>query len=147
MLDNNEMLPEAHGRPAERPVLIVEDSENSAAMLEIALSSIPGVTLLMAASAVEAWRILSGGTAIQAVVTDLNMPRMDGFELIRRMRQDRRLAAMPIVVVSADTDPGTPERIAQLGISAFFTKPFSPAEVRRKLEQLLDAITQDATTR
>ena len=147
MLDNNGMLPEAHGRSAERPVLIVEDSENSAAMLEIALSSIPAVTLLMARSAVEAWRILSSGTAIQAVITDLNMPRMDGFELIRRMRQDRRLAGMPIVVVSADTDPGTPERIAQLGISAFFAKPFSPAEVRRKLEQLLDATTQDATAR
>src|ERR1017187_7695377 len=133
MLDNNGMLPETHGRLAERPVLIVEDSENSAAMLEIALSSIPGVTLLMAALAVDAWRILSGGTAIQAVVTDLNMLRMGGFELIRPMRQDHRFAATPIVVVSADTDPGTPERIAELCISAFFAKPFSPAEVRRKL--------------
>lgn len=147
MGDNSGMLPEAHGRSAKRPVLIVEDSENSAAMLEIALSLIPAVTVLMATSAVEAWRILSGGTAVQAVVTDLNMPRMDGFELIRRMRQDCRLAGLPIVVVSADTDPDTPERIAQLGISAYFAKPFSPAEVRRKLEQLLDATPQDATTR
>src|ERR1017187_7972465 len=109
MGDNNGMLPEAHGRSAERPVLIVEDSENSAAMLEIALSSIPGVTLLMATSAVEAWRILSGGTAIQAVVTDLNMPRMDGFELIRRMRQDRRFAATQIVVGRGVPDRGKPE--------------------------------------
>jgi CheY-like chemotaxis protein len=140
------MLPEAPAR-LERPVLIVEDSENSAAMLEIALSSIPGVTLLMASSAVDAWRILNSGVAIQAVVTDLNMPRMDGFELIRRMRQNGRLASLPIVVVSADTDPDTPERIARLGISAFFAKPFSPAQVRRKLEQLLDATPQDATTR
>jgi CheY-like chemotaxis protein len=141
------MLPMQHGRSAERPILIVEDSENSAAMLEIAFSSIPGVTLLMASSAVEAWRILSTGCAVQAVVTDLNMPRMDGFELIRLMRQERRFAATPIVVISADTDPGTPERIAQLGISAFFAKPFSPAEVRRKLEQLLDATPQDAAAR
>jgi CheY-like chemotaxis protein len=64
---------------------------------------------------------------------------MDGFELIRRVRADGRLSATPVVVVSADTDPETPERIARLGVSAFFAKPFSPAEVRQKLEQILNA--------
>ncbi len=119
-------------------VLIVEDSENTAATLEIALLGIPGLTVLIASSAVEALRILNGpGPAIRAIVTDLNMPRMDGFELIRRVRADRRLAATPIIVVSADTDPATPERIAQLGVSGFFPKPYSPAQVRRKLEQIL----------
>jgi CheY-like chemotaxis protein len=96
-----------------RAVLIVEDSENTAATLEIALLGIPGVSVLMAHSAVEALRILDrDGAAVSAVVTDLNMPRMDGFELIQRIRQDRRLAATPIIVVSADTDPGTPRRVA-----------------------------------
>ena len=74
------------------PVLVVEDSENTAAMLEIALSDIPGVSIVLASSALEAWRILSGqGPSIRAIVTDLNMPRMDGFELIRRVRADGRL--------------------------------------------------------
>ena len=121
------------------PVLIVEDSENAATMLEIALGDIPGVSLRLASSATEALRILNGGgPAVRAIVTDLNMPRMDGFELIRRVRENERLSATPIIVVSADTDPATPERVAQLGVSAFFPKPFSPAQVRRKLEQLLD---------
>jgi|SRR6516225_3436004 CheY-like chemotaxis protein len=123
-----------------RAVLIVEDSENTAATLEIALLGIPGVSVLVAPSAVEALRILDrDGPTVSAVVTDLNMPRMDGFELIQRIRQNRRLAATPIIVVSADTDPTTPRRVAELGASAFFAKPYSPAEVRRKLEQLLDA--------
>jgi two-component system chemotaxis response regulator CheY len=124
------------------PVLVVEDSENSAALLEMALSDIPGVAVVLATSALEAWRILSGqGSSIRAIVTDLNMPRMDGFELIRRVRSDGRLAGTPIVVVSADTDPATPRRIAQLGVNAYFAKPFSPAEVRRKLEQILNGTT------
>jgi CheY-like chemotaxis protein len=123
-----------------RAVLIVEDSENSAATLEIALLAIPGVSVLLAASALEALRILDrAGEPVSAVVTDLNMPRMDGFELIQRMRADHRLASVPIIVVSADTDPATPRRVAELGACAFFPKPYSPAEVRRKLEQLLDA--------
>lgn len=132
MGDNSEM-------PA---VLIVEDSENSAAMLEIAFLGIPGVSVLMAPSAAEALQILGGGSGpVRVMVTDLNMPRMDGYELIRRVRADRRLSDMPIIVVSADTDPTTPERIAALGVEAFFPKPFSPALVRRKLEQLLNGST------
>jgi CheY-like chemotaxis protein len=123
-------------------VLIVEDSENSAALLEIAFLGIPGVTVLLAPSAAEALRILEGGPgAVRVMVTDLNMPRMDGYELIRRVRTNQRLSGMPIIVVSADTDPATPGRIAALGVEAFFAKPFSPALVRRKLEQLLDGGT------
>jgi CheY-like chemotaxis protein len=123
-------------------VLIVEDSENSAATLEIAFLSIPGVSVRTASSAFEALRILNvDGAEVRAIVTDLNMPRMDGFELIRRIRQHERLCATPIIVVSADTDPDTPERISQLGVSAFFAKPYSPAQVRRKLEQILNATT------
>ena len=137
------MLSEGEIRPNGRPVLVVEDSENNAAMLEIALADIPGVTIVVAITALAAWRILSGpGPSIRAVVTDLNMPRMDGFELIRRIRADGRLAATPIVVVSADTDPGTPARIARLGVSAFFPKPYSPAQVRRKLEQILNGTSE-----
>jgi CheY-like chemotaxis protein len=136
------MLPEGN-LPQGRSVLVVEDSENNAAMLEIALSDIPEITVVVAPSGLEAWRILSGhGASIGAIVTDLNMPRMDGFELIRRIRADGRLAATPVLVVSADTDPSTPRRVAQLGVSAFFAKPFSPAEVRRKLEQILNGTTE-----
>jgi CheY-like chemotaxis protein len=126
-----------------RSVLIVDDSENAAATLEIALLGIPGLSVTLASSGFEALNILERpGSEVQLIVTDLNMPRMDGYELIRRLRDDGRYAAMPIVVVSADTDPATPRRVAQMGVSAFFPKPFSPAEVRRKLEQILDGTTQ-----
>src|SRR5580765_3625279 len=107
-------------------VLIVDDSENSASMLEMAFLGIPDVRVVQAPSGVEALRILdAAATPVRAVVTDLNMPRMDGFELIRRIRSDMRLRATPIIVVSADTDPDTPGRVAALGVDAFFPKPFS----------------------
>ena len=121
-----------------RAVLIVEDSENSAAMLELAFLGIPDIQVMQVPSGVEALHILDGKTPVRAVVTDLNMPRMDGFELIRRIRDDIRLRTTPIIVVSAVTDPETPERVAALGVDAFFPKPFSPAQVRRALEQLLN---------
>jgi len=139
MGENDKMTPPMT-EAATRSVLIVEDSENSAATMEMALLGIPGVSVLLAASGLEALRIMDeAGSAVQAIVTDLNMPRMDGFELIRRIRENGRTSAVPIVVVSADTDPDTPERVAQMKVDAFFAKPFSPAQVRRKLEQLLNA--------
>jgi CheY-like chemotaxis protein len=87
-------------------------------------------------------RQMSGACFPALILLDLNMPRMDGFELIRRVRGDARLSGTPIIVVSADTDPATPQRVADLGVSAFFPKPFSPTQIRRKLEQILDAATQ-----
>lgn len=135
LMGDNSVMPSEGAHP----ILIVEDSENAAALLEIALAGIPGVSVRLASDAVEALRILnSAGPAVEAIVTDLNMPRMDGFELIRRIRENEKLSGTPIIVVSADTDPATPQRIAQLGVEAYFSKPFSPAQVRRKLEQLLN---------
>ena len=123
-------------------VLIVEDSESSAEILELAFLGIPGVSVRAVASALEALEILDGaGSGVRVMITDLNMPRMDGYELIRRVRGDERLSGLPIMVVSADTDPATPQRVGALGVEAFFPKPFSPALVRRKLEQLLDVGT------
>ncbi|PWU06664.1 MAG: hypothetical protein C5B51_11900 [Terriglobia bacterium] len=138
MSENEQMIPQAT-QETTRVILIVEDSENSAATIEMALLGIPGVSVLLAGSGLEALRIINeAGTAVQAIVTDLNMPRMDGFELIRRIRDNARTSALPIIVVSADTDPETPGRVAQMHVEAFFQKPFSPAQVRRKLEQLLN---------
>jgi CheY-like chemotaxis protein len=140
MGENNEMNPAVSQEVHSRTVLVVEDSVNSASTMEMALMDIPGVSVLVAESGLEALRIIGRpDAAVHAIVTDLNMPRMDGFELIRRIREDGRTADLPIIVVSADTDPDTPQRVAQMKVAAFFAKPFSPAQVRRKLEQLLDA--------
>jgi len=132
----------ALGEQIPRTVLVVEDSENSAVMMEMALFGIPGLSLLMANSGLEALHILQNGSMVRAIVTDLNMPRMDGYEMIRRIRENQALSGTPIIVVSADTDPETPDRVAELGVSAFFSKPYSPALVRRTVEQILDATTQ-----
>jgi two-component system chemotaxis response regulator CheY len=124
-----------------RRVVIVEDEKSCASTLEIALLTIPGVIIVPVSSARHALQILqdSENGSVAALVTDLNMPRMDGFELIEKVRADRRYNALPVIVVSGDTDPGTPERISRLGVNAFFGKPYSPAQVREKLEHLLNA--------
>jgi CheY-like chemotaxis protein len=117
-------------------VLIVDDADT--ATLELALVGIPGVSVTLAASAREALRVLAAEEGVSAMITDLNMPQMDGFALIEQVRADAKHARLPIVVISGDTDPRTPERVQRLGVNAFFAKPYSPSAVRRKLEQLLN---------
>ena len=130
----------AAAEPRTRTVLIVEDAESCAMTLEIALLGIPDIHVRIAPNARQALDLLaSGGGEISALVTDLNLPSMDGFELIERVRADTRTARLPIVVVSGDSDPRTPARIQRLGADAYFGKPYSPALVRQKVEQLLDA--------
>jgi CheY-like chemotaxis protein len=130
----------ADANPLNRTVLIVEDAESCATTLEIALLAIPRIHVRVAATARQALELLaSAGAGICALVTDLNLPSMDGFELIERVRSDSRTSRLPIIVVSGDSDPRTPERIHRLGVDGYFGKPYSPAQIRQRVEQLLDA--------
>jgi len=76
---------------------------------------------------------------VAALVTDLHLrfSRIDGFELIERVRAQPWLAQLPIIVISGDSTPETPGRVQALG-AAYFSKPYSPGAVRQALEQLLD---------
>jgi two-component system chemotaxis response regulator CheY len=121
-----------------RAVLIVEDAETCASTLEIIFSSIRGLKILTADSGERAWALLENSHEdIRALVTDLHRPGMDGFELIDRVRTNRLHAGMPIVVITGSTDPHVSDHLRQRGVNAVFAKPYSPALVREKLEQLL----------
>ena len=123
-----------------RIVLIVEDTEYCATLLEVALLSLPGIELRVATTAQEALNLLDCNTSnIAAMVTDLHMPRIDGFDLIARVRALPRHLHLPILVISGDSDLNTPERLRALGADAYLPKPYSPAEVRATVERLLNA--------
>jgi len=119
-----------------RTVLIVEDSDTSADTLEVALLSVPGLSVEHVRSGRNAWQFLQR-ERVSAIITDLHMSHMDGFELIERVRAAEPATHVPIIVVSGDSDPDTPDRVRRLGADAFFAKPYSPAAVRETLERLL----------
>jgi DNA-binding response OmpR family regulator len=121
-----------------RTILVVEDTDLCWDALEVALMKVPDVRVRTVATAEEALRCLAEED-VCALVTDLHLPHMDGFELIEAIRAHPRLASLPILVISGDSDPRTPARLAELGANAYFPKPYSPAEVRSRLEQLIDA--------
>lgn len=120
-------------------ILIVDDNLSSADTMELALMDLEEFETSSATNGERAWQLIQDFDQgrLAAVITDLHMPAMDGFELIARIRSDPRYEHLPILVVSATTDPVASQRARELGADAFLAKPWSPAKLRRRLEQLL----------
>jgi CheY-like chemotaxis protein len=120
-------------------VLIVDDSPQMAVNLEIALTSGPEFEVQIVASAREALAVLNqAGCPVSAIITDLEMPRMNGYELIETLRSNPRWASTPIIVSSGTVDPDAPARAGRLGANAYFAKPYSPMKLRKTLASLLE---------
>jgi len=119
-----------------RNVLIVEDAEVCRDTLELALMKAPNLRVRSVTTAEEALQWLDANE-VSALVTDLRLPTMDGFELIETVRA--RQASLPIVVISGDSDPKIPAHVVGLGANAYFAKPYSPAAVLTKIEELISA--------
>lgn len=127
--------------PPPRTVLIVDDSPHTAVNLEIALTSGPEFEVQIVASAKEALTLLEQtGCPVAAIITDLEMPRMNGYELIEILRKNPKWATTPIIVSSGTADPDAPARAERLGANAYFAKPYSPMKLRRTLANLLEGI-------
>jgi DNA-binding NtrC family response regulator len=121
-----------------RIVLIVEDTELCRDTLEVALMKLPNLSVQSVTTAEEALQWLDANE-VCALVTDLHLPQMNGFELIEAVRRGPWHASLPILVISGDSDPRISTRVTKLGANAFFAKPFSPAAVRHTLERLIEA--------
>jgi len=117
-----------------RNVLIVEDAEVCRETLEMALMKAPYLRVRSVTTAEEALQWLAANE-VAVLVTDLRLPRMDGFALIEAVRARR--SSLPIVVISGDSDPKIPAHVAGLGANAYFAKPYSPAAVLHKVEELI----------
>ena len=121
-----------------RTIVVVEDSSECAETLQIALEAIGGVDVRILDSGQAALDFLSRSReGVAAVVTDLRMPRMSGMDLLTRLKSDPRLRDIPVLIISGESDPHLPARSLSCGAHAYFSKPYSPNEVRQTLEQLL----------
>ncbi len=75
------------------------------------------------------------------IVTDYQMPVMDGLELIENLRKQEQTAQIPVIMLTARDFAIEPETIEQLKISACLSKPFSPRELLGKVEEVIGQTT------
>ena len=131
-------VPQAHEAPSARPapVLVVDDSISVRRVVMRQLRSL-GLEVEEVSDGVEALGKLSS-RSYSMVLTDLEMPRMDGFELLSELRRSPTLAAMPVIVASTECRPATRRKALALGASAFLAKPIDQDELARVAGTLLN---------
>jgi two-component system chemotaxis response regulator CheY len=114
--------------------LIVDDS-NTARMIVKQCIEIAGFrdwTFIEARNGEDAWEILQHSN-VDIVITDLNMPALDGRMLLKRIKAAPAVSSIPVVVVTSTTNPAQEAELIGLGASAVLGKPVSPANVYRIL--------------
>lgn len=124
----------------ENVILIVEDCSETVAALEIALQQHFSCRVEHASDGAEALRALGRlSPSLFAVVTDLNLPEIDGWNVIAQLRQRTDGSKTPVIAISADPDPQAGARALEAGADAFIGKPYSPLAVCQCLENILHA--------
>jgi two-component system chemotaxis response regulator CheY len=119
-------------------VVIVEDTETIASSLALALETLSGVKTIVTRDPRAALSLFGApDSAIAALITDLNLPHLDGFELIRQVRALPAYRNLPIIMISADERASSLNGSTPNSANALFRKPFSTKEVCRALQKLL----------
>ena len=114
-----------------RTILIVDDSETSRMIIKkcFTMTGDEDSTFLEAGDGIQALSVLADAK-VDLVVTDLNMPRMDGVTLLRKLRKGDRTRGLPVVVISSMGNDHLDRELHELSVTAIIRKPLTPAKVR-----------------
>ena len=105
-------------------VLTVDDSKTMRDMLKLALVN-GGYTVVQADDGVHGVEVLAQNGNVDVIITDINMPRMDGFGFIEQVRRDPVNKAKPILVLTTESDPEKKQRARDAGATGWIVKPFN----------------------
>ena len=121
-------------------VLIVDDSPAMRGFIRrvMTLSGLEVDTCLEASNGEEALERLRE-QAVDVILTDINMPKMNGEEFLRRLESEGLARSIPTLVISTDATKARILRMLSLGADGYMTKPFSPEALREELERVLGA--------
>ncbi|BDA79010.1 response regulator [Leptospira kobayashii] len=116
-----------------KKILIIDDSAVFRKIISVHLKN-ANFELLEANDGLEALKQLSAGT-VDLIVSDVNMPNMDGISFIKKIKEDPKHKFTPIIMLTTESQPEKKQQGIDAGAKAWLTKPFSP-------EELLDTISK-----
>ena len=122
-------------------ILIVDDSSMMRAMIKrvVKLTNVPVQEILEAGDGAEALTLLEQHD-VQLLLTDINMPVMNGAELLRALADDERWSGLTRVIISTDGSTARRDEAAQLDVRCYLEKPFSPEVLRDVLNDVAETI-------
>ena len=119
-------------------LVIADDDEDDCYLLELALrSSNQNIEITTVPDAVQLFQFLESATPPSVLILDLNLPLIDGFEVLKRLKSDDRLSTMAVIVITTSGVEADVKRAYQLGANAFITKP----DVYSDLQKIIDSFS------
>lgn len=114
-------------------ILTVDDAATIRKMVSITLKG-AGHDVLEAPDGVDALKVMKG-RQVDLVISDVNMPRMNGIELVRQIRSENR--SVPILLLTTESDPGMKQQGKQAGATGWLVKPFQQEQLLAVVAKVL----------
>jgi two-component system chemotaxis response regulator CheY len=119
-----------------RKVLVVEDSSAMRGLIASIVEQVEGCEVVEVSSGFDALRQLPRET-FSLIITDINMPDINGLELLSFVRKNPAYVKTPVLIVSTESSERDRAKGLALGANAYLTKPFAPEELRASVLRLL----------
>jgi CheY-like chemotaxis protein len=119
----------------DKNVLIVDDSPTVRKFVSVSLT-MQGFNVVAACDGMDALEKLPQ-KKFDLVITDLNMPNMDGFELIKALRENQEYKDLPVVILTSLGDEANKEQGARLGVYSYVVKPFSLEKIQYEVSKYI----------
>ena len=128
---------------ADKNILVVEDSEVGRHLLLQVLDELGYTNITAPETSVEAWEMIAQttleGKPFDLILTDLNMPDLDGMDLVLNIKSDKLSEKLKVIVISAEADPKIVERLKDIGIQGYFSKPVKKDHFKLTLESIFES--------
>jgi two-component system, chemotaxis family, chemotaxis protein CheY len=124
-----------------KKILVIEDDEALCWLLQRILSVKYEVTIMR--NGMDGMNWLLNGNTPDLIVSDLNMPSLDGIELMQKIRFSGFLRGIPVMILSGDQNPAKKKQCMDLGAARYIMKPFEPSFVLSEVENVLGARITD----
>ena len=121
-------------------ILIADDEEHLGRLVKFKLES-AGYEVDWRQTGREAWEGIHGKKS-DLVILDVMMPEMTGFEVLKKIRADEELVSIPVILLSAKSQPADVRAGMELGATEYITKPFRPAALLECVKRLLNDLPQ-----
>lgn len=120
----------------EQFVLIAEDDPALASLVKAVVEA-EGYFAVLSKNGKEAYQALKSGADFVGAIVDINLPYIDGNDLVRFMRKDERFAKVPVIVMTGDRDPRASAKAIASGAVAFLPKPFTNQQLKTALNTMI----------
>ncbi|MBI1807132.1 MAG: response regulator [Ignavibacteria bacterium] len=120
-----------------KSILVVDDSSTIRKFVSVSLS-LQGFDVLTACDGMDALEKLPT-KKVDLVITDLNMPNMDGFEFIKALRENSEYQDVPVIVLTSLPEEKNKEIGVKLGVTSYVMKPFKPEKIQYEVSKCISS--------